>query len=137
MHLWMRFLNCHTSQCGAFKFLRHFENIKRQKQPSRGVLQERCLQKFRKIYRKHLYQGFFNEVVGLWHWLWHRCFPVDFAKFLRAPILTEHIKQTLHFLLTGVHHFISVSFFFFFFEMKKNNSKRFPFFCSKKKRVNG
>ena len=31
---------------------------------------------------KHLCQGlFFNEVAGLWH----RCFPVNFAKFLRTP----------------------------------------------------
>ena len=22
--------------------------------------------------------------------LWHRCFPVNFAKFLRTPIFTEH-----------------------------------------------
>ena len=137
MYLWMRFLNCHTSQCGAFKFLRHFENIKRQKHTSRGVLQRRCLQKFHKIYRKHLYQGFFNEVVGLWHWLWHRCFLVDFAKFLRTPILIEHLKQTLHFLFYGGLPFHLRQFFLLFFEMKKNNSKRFPFFCSKKKRVNG
>ena len=23
--------------------------------------------------------------------LWHRCFPVNFAKFIRAPFLTEHL----------------------------------------------
>ena len=23
--------------------------------------------------------------------LWHRCFPMNFAKFLRAPFLTEHL----------------------------------------------
>ena len=23
--------------------------------------------------------------------LWHRCFPVNFAKFLRAPFVTEHL----------------------------------------------
>ena len=23
--------------------------------------------------------------------LWHRCFPVNFAKFLRTPFLTEHL----------------------------------------------
>ena len=23
--------------------------------------------------------------------LWHRCFPVSFVKFLRAPFLTEHL----------------------------------------------
>ena len=24
--------------------------------------------------------------------LWHRCFPVNFAKFLRVPLLTEHLR---------------------------------------------
>ena len=27
--------------------------------------------------------------------LWHRCFPVDFAKFLRTPLLTEHLRWLL------------------------------------------
>ena len=27
--------------------------------------------------------------------LWHRCFPVNFAKFLRAPFLTEHLRWLL------------------------------------------
>ena len=26
--------------------------------------------------------------------LWHRCFPVDFAKFLRTPFFTEHLQTT-------------------------------------------
>ena len=24
--------------------------------------------------------------------LWHRCFPVNFVKFLGTPFLTEHLK---------------------------------------------
>ena len=27
--------------------------------------------------------------------LWHRCFPVNFEKFLRTPFLTEHIRWLL------------------------------------------
>ena len=27
--------------------------------------------------------------------LWHRCFPVNFAKFLRTPLLTEHPRWLL------------------------------------------
>ena len=27
--------------------------------------------------------------------LWHRCFPVNFAKFLRTPFFTEHLWQLL------------------------------------------
>ena len=26
--------------------------------------------------------------------LWHRCFPVNFAKFLRTPFFTEHLQTT-------------------------------------------
>ena len=45
------------------------------------------LRNFSKITRKHLRQSlFFNKVAGLRH----RCFPVNFAKFLRTPFFTEH-----------------------------------------------
>ena len=27
--------------------------------------------------------------------LWHRCFPVNFEKFLRTPFLTEHLRWLL------------------------------------------
>ena len=27
--------------------------------------------------------------------LWHRCFPVNFAKFLRTPFLAEHLRWLL------------------------------------------
>ena len=27
--------------------------------------------------------------------LWHSCFPVNFAKFLRTPFLTEHLRWLL------------------------------------------
>ena len=27
--------------------------------------------------------------------LWRRCFPVNFAKFLRTPFLTEHLRSLL------------------------------------------
>ena len=47
---------------------------------------------------KHLCQSlYFNKVAGLRlatllkKRLWHRCFPVNFAKFLRTPFLTEHL----------------------------------------------
>ena len=50
--------------------------------------------KFTKFTRKHLCQSlFFNKVAGLRpatllkKRLWHRCFPVNFAKFQRAPFL--------------------------------------------------
>ena len=48
------------------------------------------LRNFAKFMGKHLCQNlFFNKVAGLR--LWHRCFPVNFAKFLRTPFFIEHL----------------------------------------------
>ena len=59
------------------------------------------LRNFAKFTGKHLCQSlFFNKVAGLRpatllkKRLWHRCFPVNFAKFLRTPFLTEHLLAT-------------------------------------------
>ena len=56
------------------------------------------LRNIAKFTGKHLYQSlFFNKVTGmriatlLKKRIWHRCFPVNFAKFLRTPIFKEHI----------------------------------------------
>ena len=53
---------------------------------------------FAKFTGKHLCQSlFFNKVAGLRpatllkKVLWHRCFPVNFAKFLRTPFIIEHL----------------------------------------------
>ena len=55
------------------------------------------LKYFTKLVGKHLRQSFFlNEVAGLRpaillkKRLWHRYFPVNFVKFLRAFFFTEH-----------------------------------------------
>ena len=53
---------------------------------------------------KHLCQIlFFNKVTGLrpkpitslTKRLWYRCFPMDFAKCLRAPVFKEHLRWLL------------------------------------------
>ena len=56
---------------------------------------------FIKFTGKHLRQSlFFNKVAGLRlatllkRRLWYRCFPVNFAKFLRTPFLKENIWTT-------------------------------------------
>ena len=56
------------------------------------------LKNFAKFARKHLCQSlFFNKVSGLRSAtllktrVWHRCFLVNFAKFLRTPFLTERL----------------------------------------------
>ena len=60
------------------------------------------LKNFAKSTGKHLCQSlFFNRVADvrpatlLKKRLWHRCFPVDFAKFLRTPFFTEHLQWLL------------------------------------------
>ena len=35
------------------------------------------------------------RVSFLKEWLWRRCFPVNFAKFLRTPFLIEHLRRLL------------------------------------------
>ena len=56
------------------------------------------LRNFTKFTQKHLcYSLFFNKVAGLKPATllkkrpWHRCFSVNFAKFLRTPLFTEHL----------------------------------------------
>ena len=49
-----------------------------------------ALRNFTKFTGKHLCQSlFFNKVEGLRKRL--RCFPVNFAKFLRTPLFIEHL----------------------------------------------
>ena len=80
---------------------------------------------FVKFTGKHLCQSpSFNKVLGLRpatllkKWLWHRCFPVNFAKFLRRPFLTKHFwwlpLRAECMILTYSIQFISISLFFFF-----------------------
>ena len=50
------------------------------------------LRNFAKFTGKHLCQGLiFNKVADLRH----RCFPVNFAKSLRTPFFTEHLRWLL------------------------------------------
>ena len=64
-------------------------------QQSTGVV----LRNFAKFTGKHLCQTlFFNKVPNLRTGtllkksVWHRCFPVNFAKFLRTTFFTEHLR---------------------------------------------
>ena len=50
------------------------------------------LRTFAKFTGKHLCQSLLcNRVASLWH----KCFPANFAKFLRTPFLTGHIQWLL------------------------------------------
>ena len=74
------------------------------------VFCKKCILKnFPKLTGKHLCQSlFFNKVAGLRpkallkKRLWHRCFLVNFAKFLRTSFLIEH----LHWLLVYCLHYV-------------------------------
>ena len=62
------------------------------------LCEKRVLRNFAKSTGKHLRQSlFFNKVAGLGpvtllkKRLEHKCFPVNFAKFLRTPFFTEHL----------------------------------------------
>ena len=68
------------------------------------------LRNFTKFTGKHVYQSlFFNKVAGLRpatflkKRLWHRCFPVNFVKFLRTPFFIEHIWWLLLKVITQIY----------------------------------
>ena len=70
--------------------------------PSEVFCQKGVLRNFAKFTGKHLCQSlFFNKVADLRpatllkKRLWHRCFPVNFAKFLRIPFLENTFELLL------------------------------------------
>ena len=66
---------------------------------SRCSVTKGVLRNFAKFTGKHLCQSlFFNKVAGSSSTLfkkriWHRSFPANFAKFLTAPLVTEHLRH--------------------------------------------
>ena len=81
------------------------------------VFCKKCvLRNFAKFTGKHLCQSlFFNKVAGLTpatllkKRLWHRCFPVNFAKFLETPFIIEHLWWLLLYKLLSATIFIMSS----------------------------
>ena len=72
--------------------------IKIEKQPPEVFCKKGVSKNFTKFTGKHLCQSLFlNKVADLRpetllrKRLWHRCFPVNFANFLRIPFITEHL----------------------------------------------
>ena len=68
------------------------------KQPPEMFCKKRFLRNFAKFTGKHLFQSlFFNKFAGLRpatllkKRFWHKCFPVNFANFLRTPFLIERV----------------------------------------------
>ena len=83
--------------CNGLEVLHNDKVIDRSIQ-QRCSLRKGVLRNFVKFTGKHLCQSLFlNKVSGLRpatllkKRLWHRCFPVNFVKFLRTPFSIEHI----------------------------------------------
>ena len=72
-----------------------------QKQSPGGALKKGALWNLAKFTGKHLWQSLSGTLLK--KRLWRRCFPVNFAKFLRTTFLLEHLQWlllTLEFLKT-------------------------------------
>ena len=81
------------------RFLQHSSRyyLPCQKQPAEVFCKNGVLRHFTKFTGKHLCHSlFFNKVLGLRlatlfkKRLWHRCFPVNFVKFLKTTFYIEH-----------------------------------------------
>ena len=82
--LWFRLFVTHQ----VYEFL--LENICISFRSSRPEVfcKKGVLKNFTKFTEKHLCQNLFSlKVAGLKKEPWHRCFPVNFVKFLRTPFL--------------------------------------------------
>ena len=104
--------NLHTSkperrsEVANFELLRQYStsfrlfpipNLYRSSRPQ-VFCKKGILKNFTKFTGKHLWQSlFFDKVAGLRtatlfkERLWHKCFPVNFVKFLRTSIFIEHL----------------------------------------------
>ena len=82
-----------------------------QKQSPEVFCKKSCLRNFAKLTGKHLCQSLFFDKVAdlrlatlLKKRLWHRCFPVNLATFLRIPFLKEHLRWVF-LTLVGFYNF--------------------------------
>ena len=72
----------------------------------RALCKKGVFENLAKFSGKHLFHSLFiNKVAGLRsstllkRRLWHRCFPVNFAKFLRTPFFIQHLWWLLLFVI--------------------------------------
>ena len=73
------------------------------------------LRAFAKFTRKHLCQSLFTKLHAsvcnfIKKKLWHRCFPVNFAKFLRTSFPTGYLRWLLLLLLVTIDKFCCIVF---------------------------
>ena len=124
--------------------LRYWVSI--QKQPPEVFYEKRCSLNFRRIQGNHLFQSlFFSKVAGLRsatllkRRLWHRCFPVNFAKFLRTAFLQNTSERLLLCIIIicfpaeeHINFENNISFLSRFPTWPKNSGQKFKYFRSKK-----
>ena len=85
-----------TDECGLPEY---FLLISLSSSHRRCSVRKDVLGNFAKFTGKQLRQSlFFNKVFLLKKRLWHSCFPVNFAKFLRAPFLQNTSGRLLYML---------------------------------------
>ena len=82
--------------------MRNFRNLSFRSSLPEALCKKGVPRNFTKLTGKHLCQRlFFNKAAGLRpatllkKTLWHRCFPVNFVKFLRTTFLNEHLRWLL------------------------------------------
>ena len=99
-------LNCENSMLLIYRSSHQMRSMKK------GVLRN-----FAKFTGKLLCQSlFFNKVAGLMpatllkKRLWHRCFPVNFVKFLRTPFLQNTSRRLLLYFFASEISFCKFSF---------------------------
>ena len=90
----------------AFKITSKLKEVKVRSSHQGCSVRKDVIKNFAKFRGKHLCQGlFFNKVSGLRpatllkKRLWHRCFAVNFAKFLRTPFLRNTYGPLLNIIL--------------------------------------
>ena len=83
------------SKCRLGILLKPIVNIYIESRSShqRCSIRKGVLKNFTKFTGKHLCQSLLKKRF------WHRCFPVNFAKFLRTPFLTEYLRWLLLWIL--------------------------------------
>ena len=89
--MWTTYNECFSCFRGLFRWIQDFVYNQSRRSHRRCSVIKSVLRKFAKFTKKHLrYRLFFNKVASIRHAtllrksLWHRCFPVNFAKFLKT-----------------------------------------------------
>ena len=104
-HLKLQRRNLNTVMYGLETFTTLIRSSHRRCSVKQGALRN-----FAKFTGKHLCQRLFfhkvfNKASLLKKRLWHRCFPVNFAKFLRAPFLQYTSGPLLLSYVLDLHHY--------------------------------